>query len=564
MIPPAKASRSASWKAALVIFLYGVLVAVLVQPWQEYLVIDDWIGAWSVQTLYQGGRVAFLDWSVHYFLTQLFWGALFCLPGGFSLGALHVSTFVLSLLGLWAFYGILRELEVRPGIAWIGVFSMAVMPPFFILSLSFAGEVPLWTLMIVAMYCFIIGQKRQKESLIWWGVLVCVLAFFIRQYAVAPILALLLYRILNRKRQYFDFLELLPVLVFGFVCGLLYLVCLTFFGTEAAPALRPMIFYEYYSSYFADVLYKSLRGLLNLSLLLSPLTLPLLGLQRIRRHLYGILLVAALCVIGQYSQDAFPTPLLGTYVFNFHELGQSRTFLSGEFGTRQLPLWFDEMAVVVSLISAGILIVSLGETLNHYRSLMGDVHLLAFLQLVFMALLMALLWQFHDRYYIWLSPWLILFLCRRPEWTLPRRVVAALLCVPWFVLSVTGTLDHIAHQKILKQAYDYMTRDETSPVSPKIIDAGFTFNGWYVFAHPEAAAPGALTRAHVHGVTTVNERAFWVLAKEDLPGYQTWKTFSPSVNYWASGSDVDVLFFKIEVRENKPPKKKKKKKNRNT
>src|SRR5262249_34295180 len=65
---------------------------------------DDWTYAWSVEHFLKTGKLEVLDWSVHYPLAQILWGALFCLPYGFSFSALRVSTVVLAWLGAWALY----------------------------------------------------------------------------------------------------------------------------------------------------------------------------------------------------------------------------------------------------------------------------------------------------------------------------------------------------------------------------------------------------------------------------------------------------------------------------
>ena len=45
---------------------------------------DDWTYAWSVEHFLNTGELQVLDWSVHYPFVQILWGALFCLPFGFS------------------------------------------------------------------------------------------------------------------------------------------------------------------------------------------------------------------------------------------------------------------------------------------------------------------------------------------------------------------------------------------------------------------------------------------------------------------------------------------------
>ena len=42
-------------------------------------------------------------------MTQAYWGALFCIPSGFSLIALRISTLVIAGLGVASLDGVIRE-----------------------------------------------------------------------------------------------------------------------------------------------------------------------------------------------------------------------------------------------------------------------------------------------------------------------------------------------------------------------------------------------------------------------------------------------------------------------
>src|SRR5262245_54250341 len=78
----------------------GALLAVLLRPFQDAPYVDDWAYAWSVERLVHGGGLRLLDWSAHPDVAHLLWGALFCLPAGFSFAALRMSTFALAVAGL--------------------------------------------------------------------------------------------------------------------------------------------------------------------------------------------------------------------------------------------------------------------------------------------------------------------------------------------------------------------------------------------------------------------------------------------------------------------------------
>jgi hypothetical protein len=71
----------------------------LLLPFQDAPFIDDWVYGWSVERLLNGGDLRVLDHSTSLNVIQIGWGALFCIPFGFSFSALRVSTWVAGLLG---------------------------------------------------------------------------------------------------------------------------------------------------------------------------------------------------------------------------------------------------------------------------------------------------------------------------------------------------------------------------------------------------------------------------------------------------------------------------------
>src|SRR5215472_18788245 len=66
--------------------------------------IDDWTYAWSVGHFLQTGALRMLEWSAHYPLAQILWGALCSQLFSFSFAILRLSSLVLAWAGLLAFY----------------------------------------------------------------------------------------------------------------------------------------------------------------------------------------------------------------------------------------------------------------------------------------------------------------------------------------------------------------------------------------------------------------------------------------------------------------------------
>ena len=117
--------------------LIWICMILLANPIGDFPLNDDWAYAYSVQHLLQHGEFRLSDWTATNLLGQAVWGALFCLPFGFSFTTLRLSTAVLGLVGILATYGILREVNTSRQIATIGAVTLACCPIYFALSLTF-------------------------------------------------------------------------------------------------------------------------------------------------------------------------------------------------------------------------------------------------------------------------------------------------------------------------------------------------------------------------------------------------------------------------------------------
>ena len=99
------------WVVLLGLTALGIALAYSAWSWANVPIIDDWLYVWSVDHLIETGKLRVLEWSAHYPIVQVLWGALFSLVFGFSFGILRISTLVVAWLGLLAFYLVAREVR---------------------------------------------------------------------------------------------------------------------------------------------------------------------------------------------------------------------------------------------------------------------------------------------------------------------------------------------------------------------------------------------------------------------------------------------------------------------
>src|SRR5215208_5395090 len=75
---------------------------------------DEWVYVRSVEMLLREGRLHILDLSAVTLVFQIAWGSLFAALFGLTFGVLRLSTFVMTILGGLACYGLCREVEITP------------------------------------------------------------------------------------------------------------------------------------------------------------------------------------------------------------------------------------------------------------------------------------------------------------------------------------------------------------------------------------------------------------------------------------------------------------------
>ena len=97
---PSSGWTISGWTMVLLIIAVWIVAALLIDPRGEFPLNDDWAYAAAVKTLLGGGGIRLSGWTTVNLIAQIFWGALFCLPFGFSFTALRISTLVLGLTGV--------------------------------------------------------------------------------------------------------------------------------------------------------------------------------------------------------------------------------------------------------------------------------------------------------------------------------------------------------------------------------------------------------------------------------------------------------------------------------
>lgn len=168
----------------ILLFVFWIVSILLVNPFANFPLNDDWAFSESVSHLVNEGQIKFSDWQSMTLIAQVFWGALFCIPFGFSFIALRVSTLFLGLLGVFSVYLLMQEIGANRRIAFFAALLIAANPFYFVLSNSFMTDIPFFAFFVLSLLFFIKGMRNDRYFMISLGVLFSLTAVFIRHIAI--------------------------------------------------------------------------------------------------------------------------------------------------------------------------------------------------------------------------------------------------------------------------------------------------------------------------------------------------------------------------------------------
>jgi len=530
-----------------------IVASVLVNPVAEVPLNDDWAYSHVVRTLIEQGRFEFTDWQSMPLLTQALWGALFCLPFGFSFTALRVSTLVAAYLGAVALFGLLCELGANRRQAFFAAACLLCSPLYFSLSFTFMTDVPFVATCLAAVWLWVGGIKRGSATWALAAVGLSICATLNRQLGLALPLAFAageLVRLGVTRRVLLR--AALPV-----ACTAAALLLYQFLlengpGTpglyhQKEDALRVAISGLLSLRGWRLPLERTLGALLLLGGMLIPLfwLLPLPGLQKGSVRRGAIAAAVAMALVAAVLGLPESTP--GGDIMDGAGLGV-RTSLGDHW---QRPDWLGKAALVAAclpatavaaLVARALLDVALTlwpagrpvpaavhKVLNRLPSLVLEPGYTA----IFVALL-ALLHAptaiahaaYFDRYVVVLIPWVLVLwwaasASRNGVAVKPRAGVVLLAL--FLIADVTATHDYLAWQRARWGAVEYLTEHGAQPAQ---IRAGFEVDQYGPWGEPRTSSAD-----HVS--------PFYIVAISPTPGHQT--LHAVPVNRWLPFTASQIL-----------------------
>lgn len=306
---------------------------------------DDW--SYLSMSFEQFGleKVELNGWVHMMFVTQGSYGNLLNRIADEKIVVFQMSTLSLGLAGLVGVY-LLARWALPARIALGVLYLTGISPLWLYLSVTYMTDIPAWALSVFSVVLGVMALRNQRSGLLVVGACVALLAFGVREYAIIPFIALLVWVIWSRYPRRLRLWSLGLGIFSVAVSAVAYLWRQSFPGSVETVPLAPLDSLVLYS-----------RLILSLALLLVPwAALGVVMLWSIRRRMMGVLRrywlglsLGVLVAVGVAFFSSFQ--VAGNVI---HEFGTSWTSVGD--GVRSLPLWSFRAMTLVAVLSLVVLI----------------------------------------------------------------------------------------------------------------------------------------------------------------------------------------------------------------
>jgi 4-amino-4-deoxy-L-arabinose transferase-like glycosyltransferase len=487
-----------------VIAALWVVSVILVNPIGDFPLNDDWAMGKTVKHLVEAGTYLPSGWTGMPLITQTLWGALFCIPAGFSFTALRFSTLTVSFVGIAATYYLVRQLGRSRSTARLCAVTLGWNPIYFALSNTFMTDVPFTTFVILASLFYVRYLQLESVRDLMLGTLFVLAGVLCRQLGICVAFGfgaalLLKYRFQRRWIVRALFPAALSIIVLAaFQYYLIATGRLPALYNEKSNKLISVIGHPFKLS--LNIVYYGWSILMYLGWFILPVLIPAVLPQlvtgrypRPSRLTRGLLLFFAVASVVRFvvvpslmpvhnnviiPQGIGPPTLKDTQNLHLPHLPP-------------LPVTFWVFVTAISLLGAALLIVNATDVLSRIfsRSRLdspkdGRIIAVFFALCAFSYLLPLLMSGFFDRYLIPVLPLLTGiaslslpasgFTLSKAAWNAATAFVGILA-----IFAIASTRDYLEWNRTRWHAAQQLL--ETHHVDPQKVDGGFEFNGWYSY-----------------------------------------------------------------------------------
>src|SRR3989304_4456955 len=488
----------------LVLIALWVTITILVNPIGDFPLNDDWAYGYSVKVLLEKGDFQLSGWAAPNLFSQVLWGALFCLPFGFSFTALRFSTLTLGLIGVIATYGLLRELNSSQKISLLGALVIAINPIYFGLSNTFMNDIPFFGFATLSLYFLFRGLKHDSIIEVAIGILFTCVAILTRQLGLAIPLAFGCGYLIKKGANIQTFIKGFSPTLVGVGIQLSYQkwLQLTMRLPDNSGIQIKTLYEELYrgvSHTLSNCTTITLFSLVYLGLFVFPflIILPPLKFKELSSRQRTLTLLSSstffVVIMTVLVLKKLQMPLLGNIFVDF---GLGPVVLKNS-GIPNAPkiLWI--ILTGIGIVGAALLL----QFLFHASVQIFDRHTRPELInrrwmtiFIFSALCIYFFplgfmgfspFGFYDRYLIFLLPLLMMAVSVSTSNISNKNVgymstsFALIMMILYGVFTIGATHDYLSWNRARWQALHNLMQE--NHISPDHIDGGMEFNGWYLY-----------------------------------------------------------------------------------
>jgi hypothetical protein len=514
----------------LMIGVMWLLLFLIVNPIGEFPLNDDWAFSKNVFYLVEYGIFKFSDWPAMTLIVQTLYGAFFCSIFGFSFTVLRFSTIFIGFLGIIFTYFLISELTNKKMMATIGTILVAINPLFFSLSATFMTDVHFYTFEVLSFLFFFKYMKSNQVKFLVIATLLSIGSTLIRQIGILIPLSFVITYVYRKDHNLKGLVIAGSPFVLTFISLILYN---TWF--DLSQGARPE--YGTFGAIFQK--FKDIPNLLFLSFMRTGYILTYIGFflfplllinfqkrwtRLNKRNKVKSLIITSIFLLPIIRMwNAIPT---GNVLINF-SLGCKtlKDMIEGINNRSALPLWIWKVFVFIALTAAVLLVFTVVTTFLNRKKMMltnepatlRKIKLMAISFVFLYSILLFLSDYYFDRYILaFIPPILIIVL---PIFRYRVKKVSILITNIFIIglgtFSTLATHDYLSWNRARWQALNDLM--QKGNISPKYIDGGFEFNGWYM--------PGKKLENSKNKSWWWVDRDDYLIAFGPLPEYKVFKKY---------------------------------------
>lgn len=504
------------------ILLVAIAAAAFVVVWPvgEYLILDDWAFAKSLQYLHEQGKLVVLQWNPMSLTGHLIWGLLFTKTLGFSFLTMKLAAFSAGLLLTLIVYRLIVFTGAHRWLAFLAACSLFLNPLFLVHVFMYMTDVTglLWQwLSILCIFAGLRMTDRRQQGILAAGSAFWALGFLTRQHGILLPVALAIHIVMFDRRC------LRPsIVVPAFGPG----ICLSGLGLAWHAAYQQQnasfqISSALITSFLRSPPWESLPYILwTYAIYAGLFAAPVVLSVKPRRRLapvplllffagawFGVLYWTHASMNGWY----FPycrnviTPF-GLFQPNEFVIGWRRSLWDPEWGIgvgllglAGVLLWIFHLASWLSVKTNAAAAISQGtrpadvvaQELNLPRGIAPEmrfaVQFLGILMVCQLAYIIATTPILYDRHLLLVAPTAIVLGALIADRSMRIHGVAAAVILSGYA-AYGAVCSHDLHA-VSRAVFLEGVRLVDAGIAPEHIDAGYAFDGWYMYEKSQAKSP---------------------------------------------------------------------------